>query len=96
MTEIDEIKKMQSKPLNEMIKLLPKRHFFISFDNDSKVPNYLFCETDGGFWKTVLDAERHHGDFDFLRVSYETGMITLTFNDGHYEITSAGEISSVY
>lgn len=84
---------LKSLPLNEMINRLPKRHFFLSFDNVEREVNYLFCEEDGDFKKTVFDSKEYHFDFDFMSVSYKTGTVTMTCADGNYEITSNGELT---
>ena len=91
-----EMEKFRKLPLDEMVRLLPRRHYFMSFDSRKKKENYLFCQTDKGFKKILYDEDEYLYDFSFLNVSFKTGTINMSCKNGYYEITSDGDLKKYH
>jgi hypothetical protein len=90
LTEVVNQEMFKREPINEMIKLIPKLHYFVGFKNTHPRVNYLFQNIDGAYCKEVLDKKNYHSYFDFLFVSYKTGTISLVCSKHYYEIYSNG------
>lgn len=93
LVEIEHHSEIKKVPIRNIIGKLTKRHFFISFSESYTDYNYIFCEEGEMFEKIIFDKFGYHSEFDFLRVSYRSGIIRLTNSRKDIIIDSTGKIS---